>query len=329
MVNIIALYPGQGSQYPKMALDLYAASQKVRGLFALASETVHTDLYTLLETGSEEDLKQTEVTQLVVTLANRAANIRLTELGLPTLLHTGLSLGELSAYAGGGILDDETLFALVRKRSSLMAQAGARVELIHGKLGMAAVIGMDFTGVEATIKGNSLQGVYPSNDNGPNQVVIAGLASALDEAKNFLLARGARRVIPLKVSGAFHTPFMQEATEEFSHYLEGLLFNNPTQSVISSVTAEEVTTGAKAKELLGMQLANPVRWTKVMQVVSSIKEKREQAKNKDKTEENEQIALAEVGPGTVLTGLWKNSALPSLSIPLGKESEIQAMKKEN
>jgi len=322
MVNIIALYPGQGAQHPKMALDLYAASKRVKDLFALASETVHIDLYTLLETGSEEDLKKTEVTQLVVTLANRAAHARLTELGFTTLCHAGLSLGELSAYAGSGILDDETLFALVRKRSALMAQAGARVELIHGKLGMAAVIGMDFTGVETIIKENSLQGVYPSNDNGPAQVVIAGLASSIDEAKNFLTARGARRVLPLKVSGAFHTPFMQEATEEFSHYLEGLLFSTPKQKVISSVTAEEVTTGARAKELLGMQLANPVRWTKVMQKVSSFKEMREQ------TEENGHIQLAEVGPGTVLTGLWKNSALPSLPIPMGKESEIQAMKEE-
>ncbi|MDY0289280.1 MAG: ACP S-malonyltransferase [Sphaerochaeta sp.] len=319
MVNIIALYPGQGSQEPKMALDLYVASPKVRDLFALASEVTHTDLHCLLSTGSEEDLKRTEVTQLVVTLANRASHTRLTELGFTTLCHTGLSLGELSAYAGGGIISDETLFKLVQKRSLLMALAGARIEEKHGKLGMAAVIGMGFEKVEAILKESSIGGIYPSNDNGPNQVVLAGLESAIQEAKPHLIEAGARRVLPLKVSGAFHTPFMQDALEEFSSYLESLQFNNPEQKVISSVTSEEVPSAKRAKALLAMQLANPVRWTKVMQAVSSIKE------GMANTPAQEQTKFAEVGPGTVLTGLWKNSGLPDFCTPLGREGEIQAI----
>lgn len=317
MVNIIALYPGQGSQYPKMALDLYAASEKVRDLFALASEATHTNLYTLLDTGTEEDLKRTEVTQLAVTLANRSAQVRLTELGYTIACHSGLSLGELSAYASGGIISDETLFTLVQKRSFLMAEAGTRVEARHGKLGMAAVIGMDFITVEKILVDNSIGGVYPSNDNGPNQVVVAGLDSAIQEAKPYLIAGGARRVLPLKVSGAFHTPFMQDATEEFSLYLDSLQFNDPKQKIISSVTAEEVLSAKRAKELLGMQLANPVRWTKVMQTISKIKEK------------SEQTLLAEVGPGTVLTGLWKNSGLPAFCSPLGREDAMQTIQGEN
>ncbi|NBK22919.1 MAG: ACP S-malonyltransferase [Spirochaetia bacterium] len=322
MVNIIALYPGQGSQYPKMALDLYAASQKVRELFELASEVTHTDLHTLLDTGTDEDLKRTEITQLVVTLANRAANIRLSELGHTILCHSGLSLGELTAYASGGIIDDATLFQLVQKRSHLMAEAGMKVEEKYGKLGMAAVIGMDYASVQETLTANALTDVYPSNDNGPNQVVIAGLEAAIQEAKSHLIAGGARRVLPLKVSGAFHTPFMQEATEEFSAYLDSLAFNDPNQRIISSVTAEEVLSCARAKELLGMQLANPVRWTKVMQAVSAIRQSLEDTKKAG------HIVLAEVGPGTVLTGLWKNSGLPDFCTPLGKESEIQSMGEE-
>lgn len=317
MVNIIALYPGQGSQHPKMALDLYASSKKVQKLFALASEVTHTDLYALLETGDEEALKHTEVTQVVVTLANRAALVRLTELGFSVACHSGLSLGELAAYASGGIIDDETLFTLVQKRSHLMAEAGAKVELEHGKLGMAAVIGMDFASVKRILQEYSLQGVYPSNDNGPNQVVIAGLAESIQEAKSLLIAEGAKRVLPLKVSGAFHTPFMHEATEIFSAYLDGLKFSDPKQRVISSVTAEEVTSAIQAKELLGMQLANPVRWTEVMTRIDSIRE-----------DAHKQMILAEVGPGTVLSGLWKNSGRDSLCSPMGKESEIQAMREE-
>lgn len=318
MVTIIALYPGQGAQEPKMALDLYAASKRVKDLFALASEVTHTDLYTLLDRGSEGDLKKTEVTQLVVTLANRAAQVRLTELGFSITLHSGLSLGELSAYAAASIISDETLFALVQKRSSLMAKAGARAEEKHGKLGMAAVIGMDYASVAGILGENSLKDVYPSNDNGPNQVVIAGLNKGIEEAKPYLMTGGAKRVLPLKVSGAFHTPFMQEATEEFSLYLDSLEFTNPTQRVISSVTAEEVLTAMRAKELLGMQLANPVRWTKVMEKIDSLQKELGQ----------EHLVVAEVGPGTVLTGLWKNSGLRSVCTPLGKESEIQAMKEE-
>lgn len=320
MVNIIALYPGQGSQEPKMALDLYASSQKVKDLFALASETTHTDLYGLLDTGSNEDLKRTEVTQLVVTLANRAAHIRLIELGYTIACHSGLSLGELSAYASGGILSDETLFQLVQKRSSLMAEAGTKIEEKYGKLGMAAVIGMDYSSVEKILTENSIQGVYPSNDNGPNQVVIAGLDTAIQEAKPHLIAGGARRVLPLKVSGAFHTPFMQDATQEFSAYLDSLQFKAPKQRIISSVTAEEIRTAKRAKELLGMQLANPVRWTKVMQKIGSIK---------NELEQTGRTVLAEVGPGTVLTGLWKNSGLPDFCTPLGKESDIQTMREEH
>jgi len=320
MVNIIALYPGQGSQEPKMALDLYASSQKVKDLFALASETTHTDLYGLLDTGSNEDLKRTEVTQLVVTLANRAAHIRLIELGYTIACHSGLSLGELSAYASGGILSDETLFQLVQKRSSLMAEAGTKVEEKHGKLGMAAVIGMDYAGVENILQTNFIKNVYPSNDNGPNQVVIAGLDTAIQEAKPHLIAGGARRVLPLKVSGAFHTPFMQDATQEFSAYLDSLQFKAPKQRIISSVTAEEIRTAKRAKELLGMQLANPVRWTKVMQKIGSIK---------NELEQTGRTVLAEVGPGTVLTGLWKNSGLPDFCTPLGKESDIQTMREEH
>lgn len=316
MVNIIALYPGQGSQYPQMALDLYASSQKVRELFALASEQTKRDLYHLLENGSEEDLKRTEVTQLVVTLANRSAHLRLAELGYSFVCHSGFSLGELSAYAGAKILDDATLFTLVEKRSALMAEAAVRAEEIHGKLGMAAVIGMGYDGVLAILKENSITGLYPANDNGPSQVVISGLLSSMEEAKPLLMASGARRVLPLKVSGPFHTPFMDDATKEFSAFLESLPFHDAKERVISSVNAEEVVIASQARDLLGRQLANPVRWTKVMQQVGAIRD------------ESDRTMLAEVGSGTVLTGLWKNSGLGGVSIPLGKETEIQDMRKE-
>lgn len=314
MVTLAALYPGQGSQYPQMALDLYDASQAVRTLFTLVSDTTHIDLHALLKTGDEELLKKTEVTQLVVTLANRAAHVRLNELGYTFCCHSGLSLGELSAYAGGGIIDDATLFSLVQQRSLLMAQSSEKVEASQGKLGMAAVIGLGYETVRHILEERAPQSLYASNDNAPKQVVIAGLASIIEQVKPHLVESGARRVLPLKVSGAFHTPFMEDAAKEFTSIVQALPFSEPTERIISSVNGEEVTNSLQAKILLGMQLASPVRWTVVMQRVQELL--------------HEETLLAEVGPSHVLTGLWKQSNFPSSCTPLGRESEIMAIRKE-
>ena len=311
MVKLIALYPGQGSQYPKMALDLYDASTKVKELFTLASEITHQNLFRLLDEGSEEDLKQTETTQLVVTLANRAAQVRLKELGFAFSIHSGFSLGELSAYAGGGILDDETLFAIVQKRGLLMAHAGKTAETTYGKLGMAAVIGMDFESIETVLRENNITFLYPANDNGPSQVVLAGLQKSMDEAKSLLLGQGARRIIPLKVSGPFHTPFMENAKQEFAQFLANRTFSDCKERVLSSVTAKEVCSADEARRLLSDQLACPVRWTKVMKNIKTT------------------VGIVEVGAGTVLTGLWKNSGLEGFCTPLGTEGAIQAIRKED
>lgn len=311
MVKLTALYPGQGSQYPKMALDLHAASAKVRELFSVASDITHQNLFKLLDEGSEEDLKQTETTQLVVTLANRASLVRLKELGFTFSSHSGFSLGELSAYAGGGILDDVNLFSIVQKRGLLMALAGKTAEATYGKLGMAAVIGMDFDTIETVLKENNIKSLYPANDNGPSQVVLSGLQQSIDEAKSILLGNGAKRVISLKVSGPFHTPFMEDAKQEFAQFLAQCTFSDSKERVLSSVTGNDVCSAEEARLLLSDQLACPVRWTKVMKNL--------------KTTEN----IVEVGAGTVLTGLWKNSGLEGVCTPLGTEDAIQAMKKEN
>jgi [acyl-carrier-protein] S-malonyltransferase len=312
---LIALYPGQGSQKPKMALDLYEASKQVRDLFALASDVSGLDLYQLLAEGSEEELKQTVATQLAVTLANRSAHLRLTELGFSFAAHSGFSLGELSAFAGGGILDDEMLFSLVTKRSALMDEEARKIEEIQGKLGMAAIIGLDYATVEQALREAQIPGLYASNDNSTTQVVIAGLQESIAQGKEVLQAKGARRVIPLKVSGPFHTPFMEGATEPFSAFLETLDFKNPHSLVISSVDGDVIKDAQQAKEHLAMQLAKPVRWTEAMKHLSSLaKEKHAQ--------------VAETGFGTVLSGLWKNSNAEIPCRSLGSEDAIWNYKKE-
>ncbi len=211
-----------------MALDLYDASKQVRNLFALASEVSGLDLYQLLAEGSEEELKQTVATQIAVTLASRSAYLRLTELGFSFAAHSGFSLGELSAFAGGGILDDETLFSLVTKRAALMDEEARKIEEAQGKLGMAAIIGLGYATVEQALREAQIPGVYASNDNSASQVVIAGLQESITQGKEVLQAKGARRVIPLRVSGPFHTPFMEGATKPFSAFLGTLNFKEPT-----------------------------------------------------------------------------------------------------
>lgn len=313
MVKLIALYPGQGSQFPKMALDLFHASKKVQDLFALASEACSEDLYKILNEGTEQDLQDTKITQLVVTLANRAAYTRLQEKGVDFLCHAGFSLGELSSYAGGGIFDEQTLFAIVKRRGILMAKAAGEAEKKQGKLGMAAVIGLGFAEVEALLEAEKLEGLYCANDNGPKQVVISGRERMIAQAKDLLMGHGARRVIPLKVSGPFHTPFMDDATAEFSDFLASCTFQDPTEPVISSVNGDFVGSKEEALSLLSRQLASPLRWTATMQKVVAFAETQDAA------------LLGELGGKDVLSGLWRSSGLPYACKCIGTEAAIETI----
>ncbi len=310
MAPILALYPGQGSQKQGMAIDLHHASQKVRELFELAGDIAGRNLYTLLSEGSEEEL--TAHAQTAITLASRSANIRLCELGIEIKAHSGFSLGELSAYCSAGIFDDATLFSLVQKRTALMDEMSQKARQTLGSLGMAAVIGLDYEQVTHLIAELGLPGLYAANDNAPNQVVVSGLQESIEKAKAACLEKGARRFIPLKVSGPFHTPFMQEAVEPFRHFLQTLPMTDPKSVVISSVDGMCVASAAKAVENLSRQLAGPVRWTKVMQYVKTMGD----------------TPVAEVGFGTVLGGLCKNNAIQSSCLSLGEETTIQAYAKE-
>lgn len=315
MDTLIALYPGQGSQKPGMALDLYSESKQVRELFSLAGSIGGMDLYQLLHEGSEEELKQTKATQLAVTLASRSAYLRLQELGFSAVAHSGFSLGELAAYAGAGIFTDETLFELVVQRAALMDAEAKKITQSQGKLGMAAIIGLDYASVTHILEQVQIPGIYASNDNSPSQVVIAGFQKSITNIKEVLEEKGARRVIPLRVSGPFHTPLMDGARQPFAAYLETLDFLTPRSLVISSVDGKPIQSAQDAKEHLIEQLAKPVRWSEAMTQLAGIASQ-------------ERAQVAEVGFGTVLSGLWKNSIPDVPCRNLGKEDAIQAYRKE-
>jgi [acyl-carrier-protein] S-malonyltransferase len=309
MVDYTAFYPGQGAQYPGMAVDLHAASAQVRQLFSIASEACGRNLLQLLESGTAEDLQLTENTQVVITLANRAASIYLAHAGIKAHTHAGFSLGELSALAGAGVLDDESLFHIVAERGKLMARSGESASKRIGRLGMAAVIGLGFDAVQAIFTTLGTTGLYCANDNGPKQVVLSGLADELEAVTEALKAAGARRIIPLKVSGPFHTPFMAEAAVEFSEFIQRFSFADPVSVVYSTVTGFVIPSGSEAKRLCALQLESPVRWTTIMQRIAGTLE--------------EGSRVLEVGPGKVLAGLWKSAGHTALCYPAGTAEDLK------
>ena len=315
MAPILALCPGQGSQKPMMGMDYYQQSTLVRDLFTLASDITNIDAYKLLSEGSEDDLKQTKATQLAVTLATRSADIRLQELGMECIAYSGFSLGELAAYASAGIFDDEALFRIIQKRAALMDEQAQKAQKQYGNLSMAAVIGLDYQAVSELLEKEPIELVYAANDNGPTQVVISGLERSILQAKSILQEKGARRVIPLKVSGPFHTPFMEGATESFRSFLADLQFNDPAVKVISSVDGSIITNRQEAKDYLAKQLAKPVRWMSAMQEIAKIAEQ-------------SGARVAEIGYGTVLSSLCKNSSLNLDCLSLTDETALQAYAKE-
>ena len=313
MVTYAACYPGQGAQKPGMALDLYDRSERVRNLFGLASDICGKDLYALLSNGDEQQLQQTENTQLAVTLANRSATLLLQEHGVQLGCHAGFSLGELSAYAAASVISDEELFRIVAERGRLMAKASLTAVGMYGELGMAAVVGIGFDEVSHLLESVGAKNLFCANDNGPKQVVVSGTAGEIAAYTDALKAAGARRIIPLRVSGPFHTPFMAEAEAEFTNFLSAISFSDPQTPLYANVTGELVLHGDEVRGLCSRQLSSPVRWTRTMQSIA---------------EGQGCTRAVEPGPGTVLTGLWRSSGLDVVCKSVGTYEEIEKLLEE-
>lgn len=312
-----AVHPGQGAQSIGMALDFHQASPAVRQLFSLASDTAGKDLFRLLETGTEEELRETGNTQLAVALASRAALIRAEELGFRTVCTAGFSLGELPALVCAGVLGDEALFSILVERGRCMARAVEMLKADGTRLGMSAIIGLGFERLQEIVKEENVEGIYCANDNSPTQVVLAGNVDKIDLFAKLLAHHGVRRVIPLKVSGPFHTPLMDQAVEPFAAFLEKISFSDPVLPLVSSVSGEWVKEGKDARHNCAVQLTSPVRWTGVMERL------------REKQQGFAFDCLLETGPGKVLSGLWgRDQACPAY--PGGTEAALQeARRKEN
>jgi [acyl-carrier-protein] S-malonyltransferase len=262
-MNTIFLFPGQGAQYPGMAMDLLEAGKEIKALIKLASNIIGKDMADMLANSSPETLKRTDVSQPAITLANLAAATFLAEKGIKPFAAAGFSLGEYAALAVAGGISTEECLSLVNQRGKAMQAAIDKIaEGGADAPGMAAVVGLAPDHVETLIaiwKKDGLSDLYAANINSPKQVVVSGSAAALGAAEERFKDAGAKRFIRLQVAGPYHSPFMKEAAEAFAPALEKVEFKDPAIPLFSNVTGKQVQTGAEAKSLALRQIVESVR----------------------------------------------------------------------
>lgn len=289
------VFPGQGAQFSGMGKDLYNNSAIARELFDKANEVLGFEITKIMFEGSDEELKQTKVTQPAIFLHSTILAATLGDAFQPDMV-AGHSLGELSALVANKTLSFEDGLRLVFKRALAM-QAACEAEPST----MAAILGLDDELVEQ-ICGEVSGVVVAANYNCPGQLVISGAISAVEEACGKLTEAGAKRALILPVGGAFHSPLMEPAREELAAAIEATTFNQPICAVYQNVVARAVTDPLEIQANLIAQLTAPVRWTQTMHAMIA-----------DGASE-----VIEVGPGKVLQGLFKkvDRAFPCSSAEL-------------
>lgn len=301
------LFPGQGAQYPGMGRDLWENSPKVKDVFKYASDSTGMDVEKLLFEGTEEELKSTDKTQIAITTVSLGASALLNEKGITCQAAAGFSLGEYSALTIAGVIQMKDVFPLVKARGECMERNAKKLDTGSGAPGMAAVMGMDYSAVRDALEG--IEGIYIANYNSPSQIVLSGTSEGLNAAEAPLKEAGAKRVIRLKVSAPFHSPLLREAQEEFAEVLAKVPFSNPEIPIYSNVTAKKIKTGEEAKGLCIKQITSTVMWVE---------------EEKELTADGFSRFL-EVGPGKVLTGLYKAFGGNGTCQPAGTFENIQEL----
>jgi [acyl-carrier-protein] S-malonyltransferase len=297
--------PGQGAQRVGMGRDLAERFAPAREVFQAIDDALGMALSRLMWEGPEDELTLTHNAQPAI-LAHSTAVWAVVgkALGTPAA-GAGHSLGEYSAHAAAGTLSTADAARLVRTRGELMLEAGRR-----RPGAMAAVLGLAVEAVEqACTEASGPEGIaVAANLNGPDQVVISGDPAGVAKAGEACKARGAKRVVPLKVSGAFHSPLMAPAVDDLHEALRGATFADPSFPVIANASGEAVRTGADAKRLLVDQLTSPVRWIDCMREAADLAPG---------------ATFVEIGPGNVLSGLLKRIVPGAAAMTLGTADEVE------
>jgi [acyl-carrier-protein] S-malonyltransferase len=250
--GVVFLFPGQGSQYVGMGRAFHEAYPEVRALFSRGSELLEMDMERLCFEGPEEDLMLTHHVQPAVVVVNMACSIVLGLHRVRAAATAGHSLGEYSALHTAGVLDEETVLRLVRLRSQRMQQAADE----HPGA-MAAILNLDQDSISEICQGCAIE---MANYNSPGQVVVSGPEEGVMRAMELARAAGAKRCVRLKVSGAWHSRFMNSARDRFQHDLAQCDFRDPEIAVVANVDADFVPDGSTARDNLARQLCAPVRW---------------------------------------------------------------------
>lgn len=304
MSKIAFVFPGQGAQYTGMAKDFYEKFPVSREVFEKASKVSGLDIKTLCFE-ENENLNITEYTQIAMLTAEIAILRAVEEAGIHSQVNAGLSLGEYGALAASGVMREEDVFAIVRKRGILMQEAyptgGA----------MSAILGTDAELIEKICE--ETPGIVSiANYNCPGQIVITGEEKAVLTAGEALKAAGARRVIPLKVSGPFHCELLKEAGKKLGEELERTEIQSFTIPYVTNVTAQYVTESDQVKNLLVKQVSSSVRWQQCVEQMI-----------------NDGVdTFIEIGPGKTLTGFLKKINRNVKALHIEKIEDLEAVRKE-
>lgn len=277
------VFPGQGAQFVGMGKDLYENNPLAKEMFEKANEILGFRITDLMFAGTDEDLRQTKVTQPAIFLHSVILAKTLGDQFKPDMV-AGHSLGEFSALVAAGALSFEDGLVLVSKRALAMQKACEATPST-----MAAVLNLPDATVEEICATINDEVVVPANYNCPGQIVISGSVPGIDAACEKMLAAGAKRALKLKVGGAFHSPLMEPARTELAEAIEQTSFNKPVCPVYQNVNAKPQTDPVTIKENLVAQLTAPVRWTQSVENMIA----------------DGAAKFTEVGPGAVLQGLVK------------------------
>ena len=307
-MDIVLLFPGQGSQKPGMAKDLVDALPAAREVFQRVDDALETPLSRICFDGPADELTRTHNAQPAL-LAHGMAVWAATRDVLEGKVRAaaGHSLGEFTAYGASGAIGLEAAAKLVRRRGELMYEAGVR-----RPGAMAAVLGVLTESIDALCQRASSEAgtVVPANYNSPEQVVISGEVAGVDRAIDLVKAAGAKRAVKLNVSGAFHSPLMEFAQPGLAQALHEAGFRAATFPIYSNVTAQPVSSATDAEALLLRQLTSPVRWTDLVKRLAA---------------DHPKALFVEMGPGNVLVGLVKRIAPEVATATCGTASEVKQL----
>lgn len=304
-IKVAYVFPGQGSQSVGMGLDLYVHYASAKEVYDQVDDILGFSLSRLCFEGPEADLLQTinvQAAVLTTSIACLKAAEEVTKHMLPYPTYVlGHSLGEYTALVVAGVLGLSDAVKLVRERGRLMHEAGRRK-----KGGMLAILGLDLEAVENVCLS---VGTSVSNVNCPGQIVISGSQENLEKARRLAQVKGARRVIPLKVSGAFHSQLMEPALEGLKSAVSGLSFNKPLMPVMANVTAQPLTAVETIKEELISQIVHCVKWQQSVEATIA----------------RGVTTFFEIGPGDVLAGLIKRISPGARTINVNSAESITAL----